>query len=309
MPDDVEDSDEPVAIGRLVYRVSFYVPASFRDHRVGVRAPAGELHVDVSANRLRARFIGPGWPVPEGSEVRLRSDLPGVYLFDARGGRSLGAGQLAAWFEGREAKKMQSVAGVLRDNAPPAAKPIPTGLLCALFAEWAHQEREGLAYRCDGGSLPPGFRVGPWSGELTAVVPMEIPRRELRADEAEPPKPIAARGGAVLLEPAAMARVPSSRVLPGSAPASLLVDNYTDTRAVLIAQGVAIAWIDSGQSLRIDGFNPGSYLIGAIRPLGILRMTPKLVRIPGELAIGRPRVAPPAKPAEPTAGKQPARAD
>jgi hypothetical protein len=299
MSDEVENSDEPVAIGRLVYRVNFYVPASFRDRRVAVRAPAGELHIDVSADRLRARFIGPGWPVPEGSQVRLRPDLPGAYLFDGNGGRSLGAGQLAAWFEGRESKKMETLVGVSRDYGPPAAKPIPAQLLCALFAEWSHQERQALAYRCDGGSLPPGFRVGPWSGELTAVVPMELPRRALRADEADPPAPIVDHGGRVLLEPAALARMPASRVLPGEGPVELSIDNRTNTRAIVIAQGVPIAWVDADRSLTIPGFNPGFYSIGAIRPLGILRMTPKLTRVPGQLVIGRPRVPAPidAKPA------------
>jgi hypothetical protein len=287
MSDEVEASDDPVVVARLVYRASFYVPASFRDRRVGVRAPAGELHIDVSENRLRARFIGPGWPVPEGSEVRLRPDLPGVYLFDSRGGRSLGAGQLAAWFEGREAHKAEALVGVARDYSTAAQKPLPTDLVCALLAEWSNQEREALAYRCKDGSVPPGFRVGPWSGELTAVVPMSVTRRALRADEVDPPTAIAARQSGVLLEPAALAQLPVSRALAGTAPGSLVIDNHTDARAIMLAQGVAVGWVEAGESLQLDGLQPGLYLIGAIRPLGILRMAPKLVRVPGHLVIGR----------------------
>jgi hypothetical protein len=299
MHDDVEDSDEFVTAGRLVYRLGFYVPASFRDLRAAIKAPAGELQIDVSADRLRARFVGPGWPVPDGSEVRLRSDLPGVYVFDGRGGRSLGAGELAAWFEGREGKKVQTVVGVLRAYGLPVQRPFPAGLLCALFAEWAHQERESLVHRCADGALPPGFHVGPWSGELTAVVQMRLPRRALRADEVDPPATLGQRSGGTLIEPTALSRLSASRAQSGSAPASLLVDNGTDTRAIVIAQGVPVGWVDAGQSLRIDGFNPGMYRVGAIRPLGILRMAPKLVRIPGQLVIGRARAATPAVPKSP----------
>ena len=88
MNDDSENSDELAGVTRLVYRVRFDIPSSFRDRPPPVVAPAGELHVDVGEARMRARFVGPGWPVQEGSEVRLRTDLPGVYLFDGHGGRS-----------------------------------------------------------------------------------------------------------------------------------------------------------------------------------------------------------------------------
>ena len=64
------------------------------------------------------------------------------------------------------------------------------------------------------------------------------------------------------------------------------VENRTDTRAIVIAQGVALGWVDAGQSLRVDGFTPGYYRVGAIRPLGVLRMPPRLVRVPGTLVIG-----------------------
>jgi hypothetical protein len=286
MPDDVEASDEPVPVARLVYRASFYVPASFRDRRVAVRAPAGELHVDVSANRLRARFVGPGWPVPEGSEVRLRSDLPGVYLFDNRGGRALGAGELAGWFEGRARKRADVLAWVLLDYAPPAAKPLPTELVCALIAEWSHQERDLLAHRCADGLVPPGFRLGPWSGELTAVLPMEMPRRALRADEVDPPTMLGAGASGLLLEPAALARLPLSRALPGPERASLVIDNHTDARAIMLMQGVPVAWVEGGGRVSIDGLRPGTYSVGAIRPLGILRMPPRLLRVPGEVVMG-----------------------
>lgn len=293
MGDEVEASDETVFAGRLVYRVSFAVPPSFRDHRAVVQAPAGELHIDVSMNRLRARLLGPGWPVDEGAEIRLRSDLPGVYLFDGRGGRALGAGQLAAWFEGREGQRAQAGVGVRREYgpAPELQRPVPGQLVCALLAEWGHQKREPMLHRCDVGTLPPGFHVGPWSGELTAVVPMQLPRRTLRADEHEPPARVPIRTARALLEPSVIAKLQPARPVDAPAPAQLSVENRTETRAIVLAQGVAVGWLDAGQTLVIDGFAPGYYRIGAVRPLGIMRTPPRLVRVPGALVLGVDRDA------------------
>jgi hypothetical protein len=287
MSDEVEASDELVFAGRLVYRVGFVVPPAFRDHRAVVQAPAGELHIDVSMSRLRARFVGPGWPVEEGAEIRLRGDLLGGYLFDGRGGRSLGSGQLAAWFEGREGSDAQTRVGIRKEYGPQPQRPVPGELVCALLAEWGRQKRESLDHRCSEGMLPPGFRVGPWSGELTAIVPMELPRRTLRADEGDPPAKIAPRHGSAWLEPAVIARLVPARPLADPAPGALVVENQTDTRAIVLAQGVAVGWVDAGQRLRIDGFTPGFYRVGAIRPLGVLRMPPRLVRVPSTIVIGK----------------------
>lgn len=305
MSDDGEDTEEPVLAGRLVYRVSFYVPHSFRDHRAAVEAPAGELHVDLSRSRLRARFVGPGWPVPEGSELRLRADLPGLYLFDGHGGRSLGAGQLAGWFEGqRGGKAISTRAAVRKDWGPRAEGPLAGDMICALLSEWSNQPREALAYRCNPESLPPGFRIGPWSAELTAVVPVQLPRHGLRADHLEQPRALPApRPTHAVLEPSALGQLAPSRAASGQ-PAALMVENRSNARVLIIAQGVPVGWIDADHSLSIAGFNPGWYRIGAVRPLGILRMHPKLVRIPGQLTIGRAEEPEPA-PAAATATAPP----
>jgi hypothetical protein len=296
MTDDGEDSDEPVLTGRLVYRVRFSVPPGFRDHHANVVAPAGELHVDISRTRLRARFIGPAWPVPEGSELRLRSDLPGVYLFDSGGGRSLGAGQLASWFEGQRSgtKPATTFAAILRDWGPHSAGPLAGDMICALLAEWSNEPREALAYRCQDDSLPPGFRVGPWGAELTAVVPLSVPRHSLRADDAEPPRTLPkARLPGPMLEPAALAGLLPSRAMPGPRDASLVIENLSPTRVLMIAQGVPIGWVDAGATLTVGGLAPGFYRIGGIRPLGILRMPPKLIRVPGQITLGHSDTDPP----------------
>jgi hypothetical protein len=307
MPDDGENTDEPVLAGRLVYRVSFMLPASFRDRRAAVVAPAGELHVDLSRSRLRARFVGPGWPVPEGSEVRLRADLPGLYLFDGEGGRSLGAGQLASWFEGQTGTRAAATrAAIRRDWGPRAEGPLAGDMMCALLSEWSNQPREALAYRCEPDALPPGFRIGPWSAELTAVVPLQLPRHSLRADEHERPRTLPARRPTTaLLDSAPLGQLLPSHPSEGPPGASLVVENRSSSRVLIIAQGVPVGWVDAGSTLPITGFAPGWYRIGAVRPLGILRMPPKLIRVPGQLAIGRAEAenrVPPGTPTGPDAG-------
>jgi hypothetical protein len=295
MNDDSEDSDELAAVVRLVYRVRFDIPGSFRDRPPPVVAPAGELHVDVGEARMRARFVGPGWPVQDGSEVRLRADLPGVYLFDGHGGRSLGSGQLAWWFEGQVTGRVQAIVGIRKDyvyewnvlrNRQPAA-PLEVGPLCMLLGEWSNQPRNALVPRCLIGSPPPGFRLGPWSAELTAVVPMQLPRRALRADEAKPPQLVKPPASAGWLEAPAIERMQPLRPDAGESRGALVVENRTDTRAVVIAGGVALGWVDAGATLRVDGLRAGFYRVGAFRPLGILRTAPKLVHVPGELVIGK----------------------
>ena len=117
---------------------------------------------------------------------------------------------------------------------------------------------------------------------------MELPRYAMRADEVDPPEPIEHLPGRPMLDASALAqlsphRVPATPLEPGPR----TVHNRPDTRVVLLAQGVPIAWVDAGQTAAIEGLSPGRYRIGALRPLGILRMAPKLIEVPGELRIGR----------------------
>lgn len=294
--DATEDSAELVPARRLVYRVSLLVPHSLQDRNAHVSAAAGELHIDASLQRLRARFVGPGWPVNEGVEVRLRPDVPGVYLFDEQGGRSIGPGQLATWFEGRtaiDAREVQSLVRIRREYRARVGEISPGHLMCMLLAEWTNQPREAVEHRCFGLSPPQGFRFGPFSAELTAVVPLQLPRYSLRADDIDAPEPIApATFGAMLdtfdhLKP--LRAEPPAADGGATAPGVLEVSNNTDTRAIIIVQGVPIGWVAAGERARFSGFTPGLYRVGALRPLGILRMPPRPIRIPGTLALGRPQ--------------------
>jgi hypothetical protein len=294
--DATEDSVELVPARRLVYRVSLLVPPSLQDRNAHVSAAAGELHIDASLQRLRARFVGPGWPVTEGVEVRLRPDVPGVYLFDALGGRSIGPGQLAAWFEGRtivDMREVQSRVRIRREYRAHAGEISPGHLMCMLLAEWTNQPREAVQNRCFGLSPAQGFRFGPFSAELTAVVPLSLPRYSLRADDVDAPEPIApAVSGAMLdtfdhLKPMRAEPATADGGTPSAGP--LEVANHTDTRAIIVVQGVPIGWVAAGERASFGNFAPGLYRVGALRPLGILRMPPRPIRIPGTLALGRPQ--------------------
>jgi hypothetical protein len=288
MSDASEDSSAPIPVTRLVYRVNFVVPPAFRERHMPLTPPAGELHVDVSIDRLRARFVGPGWPVQEGARVRLRSDVPGVYLFDGAGGRPLAPGRLAAWFEGRPTGRVRSRVRVRREfGRRKQAKVAESEPLCSLLAEWTNQPREDVERRCAGGALPPGFRFGPWSAELTAIVPMRLPRYAMRADHVDAPEPIAPVHGHAMLDRLGLAGIEPVAAPPeGTQPGPLRLVNRTDTRAVVVAQGAPVAWVDAGARFDLEGLSPGTYRIGALRPLGVLRMAPRRIQVPGEFIIG-----------------------
>jgi hypothetical protein len=89
-----------------------------------------------------------------------------------------------------------------------------------------------------------------------------------------------------MLEASAIAGLVPSRAIPGPPDARLVVSNLSPTRVLMIAQGVPLGWVDAGDTLTVGGFAPGYYRVGGVRPLGILRMPPKLIRIPGEITLG-----------------------
>jgi hypothetical protein len=285
-PDSEYASDEPVPARRYVYSVRLVVPESLGVNRSDLAIPAAELFVDVSAERVRARFVGPGWPVEAGSEVRVRGDSPGAYVFDGRGGRSLAPGALSEWFEGGPRNRTGPPLSVRRDPAH-TSQEVPGGLICALIAEWAGESRENLERRCDG-RAPLGFRVGFWRAERTADVPVELPRRALRADEANEPAAVPASHSRAFLEPGALARLPAMERPPPSAgdepagPAEgLEFVNESEARVVVTVEGVAVGWVDAGTSGLFVGLRPGSYRVAALRPMGAVVIRPRVAVVPG----------------------------
>lgn len=303
MPDRAYANRSLITVRRLVYRVHYLVPKSFRETRTLVRPPAGELTVDVSNDRLRARFFGPTWPVPEGAEIRLRRDTLGVYAFDSNGGRQLSPGQLAMWFEGRGTPGVRATARVRRETGRVA--PGPGELVCALLAEWTGQPRDSVMRRCVSGGLPPWFAFGPWRAELTAVVPLELPASQMRGDELSPPdlkesnavRSVLAGNELALIRPLRpasaefSARHPLSQALgePADDEATrqpiLHLVNETDARALVFAAGIPLVWIDAHSEGDVVGLQQGRHTVGALRAFGTLAITRRPVEVPGTLTL------------------------
>ncbi|RLB54168.1 MAG: hypothetical protein DRJ42_09955 [Deltaproteobacteria bacterium] len=279
----------------LVYRVTFRIPQVLGDPPDTLPRPTAELHIDVSEDRLHARFAGPGWPVDPGSVVRIRRDLGGAYVFDGQGGRHVGAGMLASWFQGGSLGRGQPAVGVRRASG--SGSGAPGELICALLAEWSSRSRSELERRCGEGGAPLIFRVGAWRGQRTAEVLAQVPRSTLRADHESPPETIASSTSRPFMEESVLARVPLARrvrrgeVLPPPT-GSVRVQNDGPTRIVVTVGGMPLGWVDRGAIGTFGGLVPGEHVVGAMRPLGGLALSPHRRDVPLELRIRPPRPRP-----------------
>ena len=295
--DDAADGDALVSAQRCVYRVELAVPEALGSKHASLGTLSAELYVDVSEDRLRARFVGAGWPVEAGSEVRLRADRSGVYVFDRDGGRPLVAGELAPWFEGGPTTAAGPTISIRRDPTRRGSG-VPGGLVCALIAEWSGEPREAVLRRCEG-AAPLTFRVGPWRAERTADVPIQLPRRLLRADEADPPRPIGQASSRPFLEPTALTRItPLPRAHASldeaaapEAPDGLEFVNDSDARVLVVVEGTAIGWVDGARRGTFTGLLPARYRVSGLSPLGVVVMRPRVVLVPGTTILGEGRAA------------------
>lgn len=291
--DHAYDSDEPVTTRRYVYRVRLAIPAAL-GNGADLATPAAELFLDVSSERVRARFVGQGWPVDTGAEVRLRGDSPGAYVFDGAGGRPLLPGQLAEWFEGGERRPGPRLS-VRRDPTMPSGEATGT-LVCALLAEWAGEPRDAVVRRCDG-RAPIGFRVGLWRAERTADLQVELPRRSLRADEVGPPDALPSLTSRAFFEPASLARIAPRSVRgeeieardPEAPPEGLLFVNQSGTRVIVTVQGVPIGWVAPHAEAYFVGLLPGAHDVGGLRPMGSIALRPRLLELPARTVLRGPR--------------------
>lgn len=293
-PDPEFDGDEPVVARRIVYRVRLGVPNIVGSPIVDLALPAAELYIDVSDTRLRARFVGTGWPVHAGAEVRLRGDSPGAYVIDGHGGRPLAPGELATWFEGGVPRPGPRPY-VRRDTFAHSREAVarPGDLICALVAEWAGDERSSMAPRCNH-SAPVAFRVGFFRGERTADVPIELPRAALRADERGTLPEVVAATSRAFLEPSALGRL-RANIRPGDEVSrrdegepvaeGLVVENRSDGRMVVVVDGIAVGWVDAGSSGTFVGIAPGRHEVGAMRPRGAVIMRARIIEVPGRTVL------------------------
>ena len=89
-------------------------------------------------------------------------------------------------------------------------------------------------------------------------MPMERPRTRAARQSGRSTGADAARSARMLLEAEALERLRPLRRPKAHARGALEVENRTDTRAIVIAQGVALGWVDAGQTLRVEAFCPAT---------------------------------------------------
>ena len=306
------EGTEAVGVRRLVYELVLGGAARTDAAEPGLAPATAELRVDVSASRLRARFVGLGAPVEAGSEVRLEAGAEGGYLFDGAGGRPLGRGALAAWLDGRArgpARARVTVeldppaprgaeidAGVPIDagepgvapDAPPSTTRPSGSLFCALLAELAGTARAPLVRRCGRGA-PRAFTLGPWRGTRTVDVDVDLPAEALRADDAAPPVRILRSETRAFFPPAELARLEplaGADAAPERSPSldapaeGIVVVNESPSRAIVTVRGVALGWVGEGQTAQFVGLRPGRHALGAVSPLGAVIARPRPIRLP-----------------------------
>lgn len=283
---DTEFTDrDPVDARRIVYRFRTEAPAVFGRGLGTIPRTATELVLLATPDRLRARFSGPGWPVHADSEVRVRNDRPGVYVFDGTGGRPLGPGQMARWFEGGPPRRRVRV--WLRVDDPRSAVGIGS-MICRFLAEWGSASVDALTAKC-AGSVPKWIRIGPYTGDRTADVQVSVPRRKLRADHEEPPRRIAGPTSWFYHSPASYRRMtpkprPPARIeQPESPPGlrGLRVRNGGPVRMIVVLDGTPLGAVDAGAEVEFSDIAEGVFMIGGMRPLGGLAAKPRLARVPG----------------------------
>ena len=282
------DSSELVTVHRFVYRHrTRFQPILGAGLPSFAQAPK-ELRVDVSKDRIRVTFLGPDWPIPGGSEVRMQAGRPSVYVFDGEGGRSVGVGQLAAWYEGAPLQGSPGF-GLRVDEEPGLQEYMP--LFCRFLAEWGRASLDVFGRRCEAGA-PRFFRIGRTQATLTAHVPMKIPRRYLRADHLDPPEGLLHDPGRVLVEEEILERLEPS--MPDQRegddedeelPAELYIENRARGRSLIIIEGLQVAVLEEGASVTLRGLQRGRYRVGALRSFGARRSLQLMHRVPGELII------------------------
>ena len=286
-------TDAPVTVRRMVYRVTLgalHGLGSAGTVSQGATRPPAELFIDVSSDRLRARFAGP-WPVASGSEVRIRREQPGAYVFDGQGGRALMGGRLAAWFQGESGSLSNRRSAVISMSFSPTETPTAQGdMLCALLAEWTGADRESAMGRC-ARRAPSRFVVGPWRAERTADLPVELPRSGMRADHEGGPTGVIGSSSRAFLDPNELGHIEPRRLRgtndpePAEPSEGLSVDNQSRARVVVMVGGSLIGWVDAGTAGHFVGLRPGYHWVSAMRPLGRVVVDPRLVPVPSELVV------------------------
>lgn len=283
-----------VRVRRIIYQVNPVVTWALGYGNTELLAPTGEIVLDISGSRLRARFQGTGLAADDGSEIRLRADEHGTYVFDGRGGRSVGTGQLAAWYQ--DGPGARGVEFKLRQAVPDDAHTIE--LVCRFFGEWAGASIASVRRACGSLGLPTKFRFGPYRIDRTAETVVYLPETALRSDEREPPRGLRHESVVQFFEPRALARlaptiddVPERRLRPGevrpTVDEGMTVENRTGARVLVTIDGVALGWLDPSETTHFSGMPPGGYWVGAMFPLGGIASRRRAHRLPAYVVLER----------------------
>lgn len=272
---DDHSSDRRIRVRRLVYRFVVHPSWSLGGGRPELLPPTGELTVDMAGGRLRARFVGTGFPVDDGAEVRMRSDLPGVYVFDASGGKPVGTGQMAAWFQaGPGARTVELTVRTSADDDPTTID-----LVCRFFGEWAGTSIASVRRSCGADGLPIRFRFGPYQVDRTAEAWIDMAESGLRADHLDPPRGLVHQRTIRFHTPEELRFLTPSKEEPlehrrrAGDPElvvtdGLVAENRTGARVLVTVDGVALGWLDPGERASFEGIPPGGHLVGGMLPLG-----------------------------------------
>lgn len=288
-PDGAYTDASPQPARRIVYRFTLrFIGMGERDPTLPL--PGGELSLDVTGDRLRATFLGNGWPVPTGSQVRMRLEQSGTYVFDNTRGRPLVTGALSVWFSGgRVTEQVElNVRREARDDEPHIA-----AMVCRFFAELTAAPVDRMARRCAEGGMPTLLRVGPYLVDRTADVGVVVPRASLRADERDPPPRAYVAPNRPFLVPEEIAQIAPVIERPERdphgaepPPRGLRVENRSDARVLVTVNDTPLGYLDAGAELVFDGLADGAYIVGARRPLGGRRLRPKHVLLPAHVRFG-----------------------
>lgn len=288
-PDTEYTDPSPEPIRRVVYRFTLrFIGGAERDSTLPL--PGGELSLDVTGDRLRADFRGNGWPVPAGSQVRMRLEQGGAYVFDNTHGRPIGVGGLSVWFSG--GRTTESIELSVRRTEPSQDTHAPS-MVCRFFAELAAQPVDRNARRCAEDGMPTLLRLGPYLVDRTADVGIVAPRATMRADEMDPPPRIYSEPNRPFLSAEELARLVPSNEIPEREPhgkeppaAGLRVENRSDARVLVTIDDTPVGYLDAGAEQTYMGLAPGTYTVGGLRPLGGRRLRPRMVLLPGHVRYG-----------------------
>lgn len=278
------------------------------------------------AGRMRFDFVGRGFALPAGTELRARPEYYGTVLVWPGGGsyRTLVPGVLRALLEegradaaplvqpkitrqpgptvlGQKTQRLQldTPTGKLSlDQASNASTGNSGQLLCRVLIELAGSEPDADACASDTVPLAAEYQ---WAegGRLSFVVSSVSPRKDLALESLSVPPTgasfrlgeLPARPTEALLDAATLGQIRShaARVnepTPQGPAKILALTNHTDTGRYLLLDGIPLIWIPARGEASVFGIKPGHYGV-SWRDFYATQVSPTTTALlPGRLVVG-----------------------